>query len=118
MQDPQTGEMLQINDQVAQEAEKKGFCVLSPNETVRLKDTDLKVCEFGKKHILLEFLSSGFARNFKLGERVNLKNGTFIVESYGARYLRLKGIPEVHNLSQDTIDEYRKLQVETLRKTP
>lgn len=116
MQSPATGEMVEVTQDIAEQATKQGICVLSVGEKITIKDTALKVYNFKKKQVTLEFTDDNPDRPFKLGERVNIKNGTFVIESYGVKFLRLKGLPAVHTISQKVVDEYRKAQINELRK--
>ena len=117
MQDPQTGNMIPINDEAAKVVEKLGVCVLSVGEKVSLKNTDLQVHNFDKRHVLLEFLTTSISRDFRIGEHVNLKNGTFVVEGYGSQFLTLRGLPAVRTLDQNVVDEYRRSQIKDVRNS-
>ena len=115
MQDPKTGNMIPVDQQTAEQAVKLGYCILSVGEVVELKDMTFKVKCFDKKHVMLDFLQEGKSP-FKYGEKVTINNGTFIVESCGTRFLRLRGLPAVTTVDQAVIDDYKEKQVKELRK--
>lgn len=117
MQEPSTGNMLPVTEEMAQDAIKRGICVLRVGETLNIKNTDLKVYTFKKKHVLLEFTDNNHIKPFKLGEKVNIKNGTFVVEGYGTQFLTLRSLPAVNTINQTVVDEYRKAQIEQLKKS-
>lgn len=117
MQDPQTGNMIEINEETAKVVEKLGVCVLSVGEKINVNNTDLQVHTFDKKEVMLEFLTNDVFRNFKIGDRVNIKNGTFKVQGYGAKFLTLRGVPDVNVLNQEVVDRYRRDQIKTIRKS-
>ena len=62
MQDPATGEMIQLNEGVDQnkidEGTNEGLCILRVGEIVNVKDQDIRVQSFNKKGITLEFITS------------------------------------------------------------
>jgi hypothetical protein len=115
MQDPKTGNMIPVDQPTAEQAIKLGYCIISVGELVELNGTFLKVKSFDKKHIMLDFVQEGVSP-FKYGEKVTINNGTFIVESCGTKFLRLRGLPAVTTVDQVVIDEIKKKQVKDLRK--
>ena len=86
MQEPTTGEMIQLNEGVDQnkvdEGIKEGLCILRIDEIVNVKNQDMKVQSFDKKGITLEFITEGSKSLFKVNEKLAVKQGSFAVESF------------------------------------
>jgi len=121
MQEPTTGNMVEINEKDVQEAIKLGICVLTVGEVIDIKGLNLRVYSFDKKRVILERFESTDVNKpnrtvVKIGEKITIKNGTFVADSVGEKFLVLRGLPAVSTISQSVIDKFRKSQVEELRK--
>lgn len=104
---------------IAQKMESSGYCVLQTNEIVSLKEKTFKVTRFDKKSIVLiptNCVEKVSEMGFKTGEKFHLKNGNFMVQSFGSGALILKGIAGTHNFDGKVIEDYRKKQLKEVLK--
>jgi len=121
MQDPKSGNMIELKDNAdpnkVDEALKMGLCILSIGEVVNVKGSDLKVSSFNKKGIMLEFMTEDSKKNFKVNEALNVKQGSFVVESFGKTLMKLRGLPSVRTINQSIIDDLRKQEIEHIKNS-
>lgn len=116
MQDTDTGDMIEINEDMAKIANQHGLCVLAEGEIVDIKGGNFKVESIGKHKLTFKCPENIFDLKIKTGERFPIKNGTFVVENYGSMYLQARGLPGNKILNQEIVDEFRKQEIQQLRK--
>ena len=113
MQDPQTGNMIEVSEEVAKEADKHGFCVLAKGEKTVIKGETFNVFNFSKKGITLEKTQD--RTDFIIGEKLNIKTGNFKVESIGNKFIMLRGLPGNSVIDNAVLDRIKKEQIKKIR---
>lgn len=113
MQDTRTGDMVEITEDVAKEANEYGYCVLAIGELIDVKNVKYKVNSFRNKKLLIDVVNINV---LDIGEKVKIKGGSFIVETKGLVTLVLRGLPGNEIINQDVVDEHRKKAITDLRK--
>jgi hypothetical protein len=119
----QVQEMLQQTSfdpaKMVEKLKSSGYCVLHLNEVVIVKENPFKVQKFDKKSIFLTptKLDDVSKMGFRQGEQMILKNGNFVVSSFGKGALILRGIPGTSNFDGQVIEDFRKKQLKSILKT-
>ena len=103
-------------DEIAQAAEKKGFCVLAVGEMVDINGGNFKILSIGKKEVIFECPENVKELKLKPYQRLKIKNGNFLIKSFGTSRLIAMGVPGLRTLDQQIIDDARKAEIEAIRK--
>lgn len=114
MQEPNTGKMIEVSEEIAQEAETRGYCILTKGETLTVRGETFTVFNFDKKGVILE--KKNEKSDFIVGERVSFKGGLFKVYSIGRQFINFKGLPSNKIIDHDLLDKIKKDQIKKLRK--
>ncbi len=92
---------------------KQGYCILRINEIIDIKNTKYIIQAFGKRKLMLKRVDNDI---LKVGEQHDVKGATFIVESKGTEITILRVLAGNKIIDDETIQNFRKQQVENLRK--